>query len=168
MQTSIHSTAFHRAENSWTWRCNNEQPQPIMPFGIVAYALMLFSWTTFLETAVYTTFHNCLYPESTLSRNCKSFIEFSLNYGRIHSLSLAVQCNNSKESVWVLVFFFHMMLESCCCCCYLYYVFNRLQFSTSYCCHFIFVIFIISRLQDYNRLTQLPEEPVFYIVVLHE
>ena len=24
-----------------------------MPFGIVAYALMLFSWTTFLETAVY-------------------------------------------------------------------------------------------------------------------
>ena len=25
-----------------------------MPFGIVAYALMLFSWTTFLETAVCT------------------------------------------------------------------------------------------------------------------
>ena len=24
-----------------------------MPFGIVAYALVLFSWTTFLETAVY-------------------------------------------------------------------------------------------------------------------
>ena len=24
-----------------------------MPFGIVAYALMLFSWTTFVETAVY-------------------------------------------------------------------------------------------------------------------
>ena len=24
-----------------------------MPFGIVAYALRLFSWTTFLETAVY-------------------------------------------------------------------------------------------------------------------
>ena len=24
-----------------------------MPFGTVAYALMLFSWTTFLETAVY-------------------------------------------------------------------------------------------------------------------
>ena len=25
-----------------------------MPFGIVAYALMLFSWTTFIETAVNT------------------------------------------------------------------------------------------------------------------
>ena len=25
-----------------------------MPFGIVAYALMLFSWTTFVETAVYS------------------------------------------------------------------------------------------------------------------
>ena len=25
------------------------------PFGIVAYALMLFSWTTFVETAVYRT-----------------------------------------------------------------------------------------------------------------
>ena len=24
-----------------------------MPFGIVAFAFMLFSWTTFLETAVY-------------------------------------------------------------------------------------------------------------------
>ena len=28
-----------------------------MPFGIVAYAFMLFSWTTFLETAVY---HNVI------------------------------------------------------------------------------------------------------------
>ena len=53
MQTSIHSTAFYCAENSWNWRCNSEQPQPIMPFGIVAYVLTLFSWTTFVETAVY-------------------------------------------------------------------------------------------------------------------
>ena len=46
------STAFHCAKHSLTWRYNSEQPQPIMPFGIVANALMVFSWTTFLETAV--------------------------------------------------------------------------------------------------------------------
>ena len=34
-------------------RPHNLLPQPIMPFGIVAYALMLFSWTTFVETAVH-------------------------------------------------------------------------------------------------------------------
>ena len=32
-------------------RPHNLLPQPIMPCGIVAYALMLFSWTTFVETA---------------------------------------------------------------------------------------------------------------------
>ena len=32
---------------------------PIMPFGVVAYAFMLFSWTTFLETAVYETSQSC-------------------------------------------------------------------------------------------------------------
>ena len=31
-----------------------------MPLGIVAYALMLFSWTTFLETAVYREFKTLL------------------------------------------------------------------------------------------------------------
>ena len=30
-----------------------------MPFGIVAYAFMLFSWTTFLETAVYENSYIC-------------------------------------------------------------------------------------------------------------
>ena len=50
-QISINSTAFHRAKTRELGDATVKQPQPIMPFGIVAYALMLFCWTTFLETA---------------------------------------------------------------------------------------------------------------------
>ena len=42
-----------------------------MPFGIVAYASMLFSWTTFLETAVYDSYN-------FLNKYLKELLEIAL------------------------------------------------------------------------------------------
>ena len=59
MQTSIHTTAVSRTENSWTWRCNSEQPQPIMPFGIVAYDLMLFQLDNLCRNSCIRNLSSC-------------------------------------------------------------------------------------------------------------
>ena len=57
---------------------------PTMPFGIVAYTLMLFSWTTFLETAVYNLltliqFHLCSRIRRKVETFCKSPCDYDNN-----------------------------------------------------------------------------------------
>ena len=60
-----------------------------MPFGIVAYALMLFSWTTFLETAVYHILPSNLCFVTDVKVNCtKNFrlskiVQIQLAYRKV-------------------------------------------------------------------------------------